>query len=222
MSKSTFIYSLKDSRSGEIFYIGKANNPKARLAGHIRDKKSNPKKTERITEILLSGGQIVLEILEQVEFILWEEREKFWIAKGWAMGWPLTNIEIGGTGKWRPNPEQDYEVIMRSYLSPNLLEKFLSFPDDIQDEVARLICLHASHYGFLATKVKRSIKDLENWFPFRQVHEAGMIANILVLSYGSKVFDEVKSRIIGKSETLIKSFDKYLSVTWGDRTSASV
>lgn len=113
-SKNTFIYALRDPRDYTVRYIGKSNDPEARLQAHMKDKKSNPIKTRWIDELLAEKLEPELEILENVVLDEWQEAEIKWIAKGREEGWPLTNITDGGDGTtagWRNLSDFIYELI---------------------------------------------------------------------------------------------------------------
>jgi len=76
-----FIYSLKDIKTGEIFYVGSTINVNQRLWNH---------KT-------LYGQNISIEVLEQVEFINRQELIKVegkWIKYFIAKGIKLKNIHL--------------------------------------------------------------------------------------------------------------------------------
>ena len=95
-----FIYSLADPRTGQIHYVGKANDPKIRIYGHV-DSRRILKKTPKnawLLELLGKGLEPVLDILETTDTMLWQEREQEWIAAMRAAGAPLTNITSGGEG----------------------------------------------------------------------------------------------------------------------------
>lgn len=92
--RKTFIYGLKEP-DGEIRYVGKADDVKRRLRQHksnARLEKSH--KVNWIKSCLNRNVEIVLVILEEVEYSLWEEREVYWISQFND----LTNHDKGGCG----------------------------------------------------------------------------------------------------------------------------
>ena len=99
--KDTFIYALCCPDSGEVRYVGKANNPNNRIKGHIRDGSSeaNNHKVQWLKGLLAAGKQPKLKILAKVPLKFWEiaEREYITLYRG-LMGKKLTNIGDGGEG----------------------------------------------------------------------------------------------------------------------------
>jgi len=100
--KTTFIYALKDPISFEIRYVGKSNNPKSRFNKHIGEARRNPNNHRLcwIKGLLDNNLKPILEILEEIEFNKWQEREIFYIST-----LPnLTNTLPGG--EYSPMSEQ--------------------------------------------------------------------------------------------------------------------
>jgi len=97
---SSYVYALVDPRTGLIGYIGKSDYPNRRLRQHIEDAlegTGTPKK-RWIRELLVEHRKAPqMVILEQAEG-RWRERERWWIAFGRKLGWPLTNATDGGDG----------------------------------------------------------------------------------------------------------------------------
>ena len=99
MRETTFIYALKDPRTNEIRYIGKANDPKERYSNHInkcRDK--NTHKRNWINNLRQEKLKPILEILEEVPIDKWKEYEKMYIKKYIVEGCILMNYTEGGDG----------------------------------------------------------------------------------------------------------------------------
>lgn len=80
--KNTFIYALKDPISFKIRYVGKSNNPKSRYNKHIGEARRNPNNHRLcwIKGLLDSNLKPILEILEEIAFDKWQEREIFYIS----------------------------------------------------------------------------------------------------------------------------------------------
>lgn len=97
--KTTFIYSLSDPRTNQIRYIGKANNPKARLVNHCNPARYRPTyKFNWIKELRGLGLKPILEILDEVPLDNWQFWEKFWIQLIKTWGFSLVNYTDGGDG----------------------------------------------------------------------------------------------------------------------------
>lgn len=99
MRETTFIYALKDPRTDEIRYIGKANNPDERYHNHLvqcRDK--NTHKRNWINKLKEEGLKPILEVLEEVPINQWKDCEKRYIKKYIDEGCDLMNYTEGGDG----------------------------------------------------------------------------------------------------------------------------
>jgi len=91
------IYGLFNTNNPSIIkYVGKTiQNPKKRINDHIsQSKKLLTTKDEWIQGVILNGGNINYEILEEVSKKDWYEKEKYWISKFSG----LTNTSSGGQG----------------------------------------------------------------------------------------------------------------------------
>lgn len=95
-NKITFIYSL-EYPLGNIRYIGKSDTPEARLDKHISEAKNRNKnyKDHWINSI---NDKPILNILEQVTYSNWQEREIYWIKLHTDNGFKLVNGTKGGEG----------------------------------------------------------------------------------------------------------------------------
>ncbi len=104
-----YIYALRCPIEDEIRYIGKTNNPTARLISHIVSARKGDKNhwaAKWIRKVLRNGLKPVLEILEELdESENWEEYERFYIENGEYFGWRLTNSTPGGEGGGYIRPE---------------------------------------------------------------------------------------------------------------------
>jgi hypothetical protein len=99
---TTFIYALVDPRNNEVRYIGKSDNPVKRFKdGHLCDKETHPK-VSWIKSLRKLGLLPVLQIIEEVSFSDWQERERYWIAYYRERGERLTNLCEGGNGGAMP------------------------------------------------------------------------------------------------------------------------
>jgi len=100
MCKTTFIYSLSDPRTGEVRYIGKANNPKMRLRHHlcVRKKDCFTKTRGWIISLKNQGLVPLMEIVDEVEFSTWDFWEMHYISLYKSWGFTLTNHQKGGYG----------------------------------------------------------------------------------------------------------------------------
>ena len=98
------IYALCCPDTGEIRYIGKANNSAKRLASHIRDSRRRTFPVSCwIKKLSADGKRPVLKLLEAAED--WREAERRWIAVSRARGDRLLNLADGGD-----EPFCSYEV----------------------------------------------------------------------------------------------------------------
>lgn len=109
----SLIYGLIDPRMQMIFYVGKSERGLKRAQEHLRERK-NAARRAVISSLQAQGLTYEVVILDVVEdpksskAVCWWNRdrnpthladvERWWIAMGRAMGWPLTNQTDGGEG----------------------------------------------------------------------------------------------------------------------------
>lgn len=94
---STFIYSLAEPTTGAVRYIGKADDPVARLRHHMVDK-SSTHRARWIRQLRAGGGKPLLAVLEECQMSGWEDAERRWIQHFRDAGVPLMNRTDGGEG----------------------------------------------------------------------------------------------------------------------------
>jgi hypothetical protein len=124
--KINYIYALLDPLSGRIRYIGKSIMPKERLQNHINEV-SNCHRSHWLQSLKKQGLKPEMRILEEVsEGACWQDREKYWIAMGKNLGWPLTNNTNGGDGV-EGLPEETRKKMAKTWLGrkhkPETIEK---------------------------------------------------------------------------------------------------
>lgn len=98
MDKKTYIYVLIDPRNLTNRYIGKTDNIRTRYNKHCRDFREDCYKVHWLRQLYDIGIKPILEILEECDESVWERRERWWIAYGRFLEWPLTNTTAGGEG----------------------------------------------------------------------------------------------------------------------------
>lgn len=105
--QTTFIYVLIDPETNEIRYVGKSNNPKQRLWRHLKKTRENEDcyRTRWINDLKSRDLKPHMEIIEEVPFDQWPERERYWIAYYREQGCHLTNTFEGGIGPGTHTPE---------------------------------------------------------------------------------------------------------------------
>lgn len=103
MRDTTFIYALCQPDTGEIRYIGKSDNPKARLPRHIwYSTKKQPLPMFHaacwIRSLVAEGKAPTLKVLREVPY----DERKYWERRAIrvyrAVGFDLTNVAEGGEG----------------------------------------------------------------------------------------------------------------------------
>lgn len=91
------IYGLYCPKSGELRYIGKANDARKRLSSHLKD--CNRRKTPCACWIksLVENGQVpVMKVLAEVQESEWEQAEREFISEARLRGEDLLNVARGG------------------------------------------------------------------------------------------------------------------------------
>jgi group I intron endonuclease len=109
--ETTFIYGLWDPRNGRLRYVGKSDNPKQRLIGHvsIAKKELNPC-ASWIRSLLKQDLRPLVTVLEEVPVSEWEATERHWIEKCRDLGIKLTNLLDGGEGGSVPGRKHSKET----------------------------------------------------------------------------------------------------------------
>jgi len=94
------IYCLRDPRTQEIRYIGKASDLRWRMFGHLcpSSLKTNTHKNNWIKSLLKLGLRPLCESIFRVPVVHWEVAERAAIAEAKALGFNLTNETDGGDG----------------------------------------------------------------------------------------------------------------------------
>ena len=131
-----YIYGLRDPATEEIRYIGKANNPKARLSNHLACNDVNRHKNHWIASLKKIGLKPDLIILEETNTLEWEEREKHWIKYGRDNGWRLTNICEGGSNNLYPVHRIIDRAVLLPFVEENNIEKLYSLSQEEIDALA--------------------------------------------------------------------------------------
>lgn len=113
--KTVFIYALKDPDTGQIRYIGKAENPARRLYFHLRHTGKN-RKTNWIKNLRLGNISPVLVLVDEVSEEYWPQLECAYIQFYRECGCDLLNVTEGG----------DCGPMMRGERNPNFGKDFSS------------------------------------------------------------------------------------------------
>lgn len=92
------IYVLKDPNTLEIRYVGKTvRSLSRRLGNHVANAKGhkhNKHLSHWILKLLTEGKRPIIEMIEECDHTIWQEREKFWISQYSN----LINLTEGGDG----------------------------------------------------------------------------------------------------------------------------
>jgi predicted GIY-YIG superfamily endonuclease len=105
---TVFIYALKDPMIDKVRYIGWAKNPKKRYSEHLSVARRGFKghKNNWIRKLTKDNLKPILEIIEEVKYKDYVQREQYWIAYYGREN--LVNGTDGGEGTlgWMPSDEQ--------------------------------------------------------------------------------------------------------------------
>ena len=104
MNNATYIYALHDPRDWSIRYVGKANDPKARLKAHVQKARSAFRMHALAAELKEAGLTLGLSILQICSQSQWHVWERFWITTITASGADLFNVGPGGNGPSKLGP----------------------------------------------------------------------------------------------------------------------
>lgn len=101
----TAIYFLFGS-NGRVRYIGKSIAPGRRWKQHLREQRGYGHVNKWLMRERSRGYAPTMLVIEWCGDN-WPERERFWIGRGRALGWPITNIlDGGGTDGVRRYPKR--------------------------------------------------------------------------------------------------------------------
>lgn len=110
----TYIYALRGKGSTEVRYVGQTRAPEFRLKAHVADTPidgdANPKR-RWIEEVLWSGDEIVMDILDGCHCDNAVEKEQYWIDYYLSAGHGLTNTSKAIKAKVTPAERLTIEVV---------------------------------------------------------------------------------------------------------------
>lgn len=119
------IYSLRHPDTNEVRYVGKTTRRLCqRLGNHIynaKRTKHNKHLSNWILSLLKEGKKPIIELIEECDYNIWQEREKYWISF-----YPnLINATLGGDGcEGFKHPEEVLEKIRKSSKGRRHTEEF--------------------------------------------------------------------------------------------------
>lgn len=100
------IYVLKHPVTGEVRYVGKANNANARLKSHIRDAMRRKTPVYKWINSLMSEGLApIMEVIRECTHDDWEHVEKETIAS-YRTTHDLLNVADGGAGPYKTREQK--------------------------------------------------------------------------------------------------------------------
>ena len=171
-SKPTIIYALLDPRNRAIRYIGKTvSEPLKRWEGHLHQP-SHTYKWFWICALKSKGLKPVWQTLEVIPAGEdWEARERAWIARGHAEGWPLTNLTAGGDG-WPVGYK--HTAKSREKMSQVQSGRKVSTEARVNLSKATSGILHWNFGGRLSEETKRKISIAHKGLTFSDEHKAAL------------------------------------------------
>jgi len=92
------IYGLVDPRTLMVRYVGKSANGMKRPKMHKRESGHNQHKDRWIAQMRAEGLDFEIVMLQESSAETLSSDERWWIAYGRAIAWPLTNLTDGGEG----------------------------------------------------------------------------------------------------------------------------
>lgn len=148
------IYGLADSKSGEVRYIGKANDPEARLKGHMRD--SRRRDTPIYRWIRKHGKPSLVILAENCED--WKADERRLIAEARERGERLLNVADGGDEPFCPDD-------VRASNGRKVAELRVSTPDRARLYTAKRNLSQALRQGYVSDVTRKKMRDLAEQRP---------------------------------------------------------
>lgn len=136
IQETTFIYTIEDE-NGVIRYVGKSNDPKNRIYGHLKEAKG-AHKYNWLQSIIKRGYFPVVNIIDEVPFDDWEPYEIYWIAQFRAWGFDLVNKCDGGSGPTNAKRSQETkEKVSKSQIGRKASEETKKLMSDKAKEYAK-------------------------------------------------------------------------------------
>jgi group I intron endonuclease len=177
------IYCLKHPNTLEIRYVGMTSKSlEKRLNKHIDNAKytkHNKHLCNWILSILKLDKKPIIELLEEVDFNVWQEKEKFYISK-----FPrLLNFTLGGEGTFGlKHSEESKKKMGKKGVKPTketLKKRSLALKGRIISEEHKLKIGQANK-GKIYTKFKILVKDIINNSEtiFNTVNEVHLALNV--------------------------------------------
>lgn len=157
MEKKTFIYALRDPRTKEVFYVGKADAPKKRLFNHLHTAKGFydiPPLYVLLKQLIDEQLKPDLLILDEVENSKWEDKEKEYIEFYKNRGDELLNKTVGGKGFSEDMKRRSAETNSKPILQYDLQGSFIREWQSIRFAARELKCAKSTIYASLNTKQK--------------------------------------------------------------------
>ena len=109
-NRNVRIYVLKHPDTLEVRYVGKTvRSLSRRLGNHIANAKGNKHNrhlSNWILKILSDNKRPIIELLEECEHSIWQEREKYWISQFQFRPW-----------YWLPHVYNDCKLLRKSLFS---------------------------------------------------------------------------------------------------------
>ncbi len=215
--ETTFIYSLSDPITGEIRYIGKANNPKKRILDHIKEGETS-NKSHKISWVksLISKGLIpIVEIVDEVPKSEWEFWEIYWISQFRAWKFNLTNISSGGYNNNYKRTKETKVKMRKSKLGVKLSK---DHKDNISESIKRKSeenpnynrCSEKTHIIDKETLYRKYMIEnlsLNKCASYFRVSKRCIFDNITENGF-KKDREKWKSQLITNPEKTILQFDK--------------
>ena len=166
--KTVYIYGLTDPETDEVRYIGKSIRPCERINNHMNEK-SNCHRSHWLQSLKAKGlwpGLVIFEMMQGGW--PWQHSERYWIARGRALGWRLTNNTSGGDGV--PDLPAETRARMASVWkgrkhSPETAEKLRNYRLGVKHSDETRAKMSAAHKGRKITwahKVGKALRKLSD------------------------------------------------------------
>ena len=106
ITKTAFLYTLSDPRTGEVRYVGWTSAPRRRFAQHLSEAQRRDTHKDRWIRRLLSSAHLpVQRVVAIVDRKTAPQLEMEYIAQLRRRGLLLVNSTSGGEGTWNPPPD---------------------------------------------------------------------------------------------------------------------
>lgn len=199
------VYALVDPRDNLPHYVGLTRNLRYRLYRHLSDKETNADKVAWIDSLEADGLKPETRVLARVSEDDVADTEIYWIARGRALGWPLTNATEGGEGAHSGQQAAAKFEYMRPFLGADAWAHFEALPILARFEICQITALATTEYAAVTARAQG-----RQWAGLgRQIAVAEETAERAVYAAKENRLEQLSAKVHARIERLTPLLDAY-------------